>query len=233
MEAMTLTQEVLIDEVLTSVADQVNAGALGPNVTAWTGRIDDELAVAATRVARPPDKTALPPAMLDAFRQFRGASDANYFGLGDAVDAAVVELAGKSTQRRIYQAAAVESEYSIAEVRLLHETSRATPLSLRAEFEDVLCHQHFRTVRYLDPEKQHFYLKWAIESADVFGGRPAPAAVLAKKVRKDMGLEPPAPTFAELLGRAVSALERARDACEDARRHDKLNALLAELEKMA
>jgi hypothetical protein len=217
-----------IYDVLNSVAAQVNAGALGPNVTASVSGGRE----AAMRVAHPPDKT--PDAMRDDFRQYRGDTDDYHWRLGDCIDNWVVEMAGKITQRRIYRDAAIETDLSISEIRVLHETARGTDAQLRDEFGDVLTHSHYRVLRYVDDRSvKHGYLAWCVESADAFGGRPAPAAVLARKVKKEMGLEPPEPTFGELLARAVSALERARDACEDAKRHDKLNALLAELEKMA
>lgn len=205
--------------VLDSVAAQVNAGALGPGVTASVrhGVNGHGMRHESSTVKQ------LPESLLDSFRQFRGDTDRTYFGLGDAVDAAVVELAGRVSANRIYKAAALETEYSKSEIRLLHETARATPQSLRDEFDAYpLVHQHYRTVRYLDPDKQRYYIRWAIESADAFGGRIAPASVLDKKIKKEMGIQPPEPTFLELVARALSAVERARDACEDARRHDDL-----------
>ena len=52
-------------------------------------------------------------------------------------------------------------------------------------------------------------LRWCVPPAAAWGGRPAPAAVLARKVRRELGVEPPEPTAAELLERAAGLLRRA------------------------
>lgn len=196
--------------ILKSVADQVNAGALGPNVTASVsgGYEPSKPSGNGHKLATP----ALPEPILDTFRQHRGGSDHTQWRLGDAVADAIVEMAGKVTQRRIYQAAAIETDYSIAEIRMLHETARGTDQSLRDEFDSVLVHAHYRVLRFIDDRgKKRAYLRWCVESADQFNGRPAPAAVLAKKVQKEMGLEPPPPTVGEILERATAQLDRAWD----------------------
>ncbi len=212
----------------------------GRTVDPLTGEIIEPAADAATRVAdaepEPEPKTKrgqLPDAVLDKFRQRRGETDAHYWGLGDDVADAVVEFAGKITQQKIIKAAALETDLSNGEVRLLFETARAFDQSLRDEFADILTHMHFRVLRYIDDRSQQkAYLTWCIESADAYGGRPAPAAVLARKVQKDRGIEPPAPTKAELIDRAVRAIERVRDISENEREHDALVRMVATLEKM-
>ncbi len=151
----------------------------------------------------------LPDAILDEFRQYRGAGDPNRWAIGDKLDDTAVEYAGKITLRQLYRAVALETELKVSTCRVLHETSRATAESLRAEF-DVLTFQHFRELRYLDDDKlRRSYLDWCVKSADEFGGRPAPAAVLARKVQRELGTEPPAPTGAELAERAAGLLRRA------------------------
>ena len=214
-----------VSEVLQSVADQINAGALGPNVTASTSgaatpssdprprgetaRTSASLA-APGAMARAQRSAVLPDSVLDRFRQFRGDGDDSRFSLGDEIETAAVEFAGKVTQRQLYKAAAIETDLSIAEIRLLHETARATDDSLRAEFLEPLTFQHFRVLRFLDDRAQRRgYLRWCVDSADDFGGRLAPAAVLARKVRRELGVEPPEPTAVELAERAAGLLRRA------------------------
>lgn len=154
-------------------------------------------------------EAVLPDSIADKFRQYRGSTDRDFFGLGDEVDAAIVELAGQVTARHIYQRAAIETEYSIAEVRLLHETARAADGKLRDEFGDVLTHAHFRAVRYLDDRAlQRRYLCWAVESSDLFGGRPAPARKLAAKIQAERGIQKPEPTLGDLLDRARTNLDK-------------------------
>ena len=158
-------------------------------------------------------RPVLPDSITDTFRQYRGSTDADYFGLGDAIDAAVVELAGKVTAKAIYKQAAIETEYSIAEVRMLHETARAADSKLRAEFDDALTHAHFRAVRYIDERAvQRGYLRWCLESADQFGGRPAPARKLAEKIQAERGPQKPPPSLSDWLDRARANLDKVYEA---------------------
>lgn len=204
----------------------------GRTVDSATGEIMDT----ATRVANDapkPKRGQLPDEFLNKLRQWRGHNDPTYWGLGDDVADAIVEMAGQFTQQKIFKAAAVETEYSIAEVRLLWETARAFDKQMRDEFGDVLTHQHFRVLRYVDDRaKQEGYLRWCLESADMYNGRPAPAAILAKKVRRELGHEPPPPTFGELYERAVRAVENLRDNADTEVRHQKVEAVLALLQKV-
>mgnify|MGYP006935511899 CR=1 FL=1 len=216
--------------------------ALRRTADPMTGEIIEPAAGGATRVAdaepeqQPEPKTKrgqLPDAVLDKFRQRRGETDAHYWGLGDDVADAVVEFAGKITQQKIIKAAALETDLSNGEVRLLFETARAFDQSLRDEFAEVLTHQHYRVLRYLDDRaKQQAYLRWCLESADRYGGRPAPASILAKKVRRELGHEPPEPTFGELFERALTAVQNLRSAADTDVRHQKVSAVLALLEKV-
>ena len=202
-----------IQGVLKSVADQINHGALGPNVSAWTGGIDDKPAEPNGNGAKADSPAgSLPDKLLEKFRQYRGVSDDAYWSIGDAIDEAVVESVGRLTQNAVYGIAVKEMDISRGEVRVLHETARTTDSKLREEFELVLTHQHYRVLRYIeDRAKKHGYLKWCLESADAFGGRPAPASVLAKKVQKEMGIEPPPPTVGEILERAIGLIDKAYD----------------------
>ncbi len=174
----------------------------------------------------------LSPAIHDAFRAYRGGGDDSRFGLGDKLEEIHTELAGQVSLRQLYRAAALETDLSGAEVRLCHETARATDAQMRETFGDVLVFSHFRAVRYIDDRaKQQAYLQWCLESADLFDGRIAPASELVKRVAADNGHVKPAPTLAEALGRAVSAVERARD-CADGSLYERLSEMAKELDKM-
>ena len=163
-------------------------------------------------VPRHSARPQLPEEMAADFRQFRGTHDDTYWQFGDRIDAWVVEMAGKLSQARIYRSAALETDQSSGEIRQLHETARSTDTQLREQFGDVLTHSHYRVLRYLDDRaKKLAYLSLCVESADDYGGRPMPASKLAIKLRQDSGLEPPTPTFGELLERAIRAIERAGD----------------------
>lgn len=158
---------------------------------------------------------ALPDDLLNKFRAYRGAGDDARWARGDLIEDASVEYAGKVTLRRLYRAAAVETELSIAEIRLEHETARAADERLRAEFEDALCWAHFREVRYVDDRaRRQGYLRWAVESADDYNGRPAPAVILRKKIQRDNGQAPPPPSPADLFGRMLALADKVLEVCE-------------------
>lgn len=183
----------------------------------------------ATRIAR----SALPEALLDRFRQHRGETDAAYWSRGDDVADAIAEYAAHGMQAKIIRAAALEMELSRGEVRVLFETARACDPTVRDEYGDVLTHSHFRAVRYVDPPaKLRAYLALAVESAAAYGGRPMPAAKLAAKVRLDLGHAAPDPTKAELIERAVRAVERVRAISENSSEHDALDRMMTQLERM-
>lgn len=188
----------------------------------------------ATHIAHSDGRPKPPETMMSDFRQFRGSGDATHWQLGDKIDEWVVEMAGKLSQARVYKAAALETEQSVGEIRKLHETARGTDAQLRAEFEDVLTSEHYRVLRYVDDRaKKLAYLKLCVESADDFNGRPMPAVILAKRVRKDSGLELPPPTFGDLIERAIAAVGRARDAAAGSNKYEKVTEILLALEKLA
>lgn len=175
----------------------------------------------------------LPEALLDHMRQLRGVTDPYYWQRGDVVAEAVAELATHGMQTKIIKAAALEWELSRAEVRVLFETARACDKSLRAEYGDVLTHAHFRVIRYIDDRaKQAAYLRLCLESADSYGGRPMPAALLAKRVAQDAGHAPAEPTKGELIERAIKAVEKLRAISEDEKEHDALDRMMTQLERM-
>lgn len=203
---------------------------------AKAGKALRQLGTDATRVASgPADKPRrgeLPPALLDRFHQHRGSGDKHQWQIGQDVDDAIIEYAGKFTAEKIIKAAVKEMEISRGQVRKCRETWAATDEHLRDEF-DVLTFEHFAVLRFIgDRAKMHAYLALAVESAELYGGRPMPAVILAKRVQKDLGLEPPPPTFGELLERALTAVTNLRDAADSETRVNKVAAVLALLEKV-
>lgn len=222
-----------VHRVLRDAADKINAGALGPNASAtYSGPSTDDVpntvtfdaaAMAGVRAIgkelrrengnghKPAADTGdLPESLLERLRSHYGETDTAFWAMGDDIDDAVVESAGKLTQKRVYAIAAKEMNLSTAEVRLLHETARETDESLRDEFTEILTHQHYREVRYLhDRAVKRKYLTWCVESADQWGGRVATAARLKKKIQAELGETKPDPTVGEILERAVAVLDRA------------------------
>lgn len=155
---------------------------------------------AATRIAGP----TLPPELLNEWHQFRGGSDGHQWALGRSVADALVEYAEHFSAATLYRQAAKAAECSVGQVRKCSETYAACGDEWWAEF-DLLTFEHFATVRYLAEKVARDWLTVCVESADEYGGRPMPAAVLARKLRPGKQ----APTFAELVARAVSATTKA------------------------
>src|SRR5258708_1085977 len=94
-----------VQGVLNKVAEQVNAGALGPNVTASVSP-----RVAAAPNGSPPRNPAgagghnppsdngrhsLPPAALDELHALRGGDDAHQWAIGRKIEQYAVEYAGR------------------------------------------------------------------------------------------------------------------------------------------
>jgi hypothetical protein len=174
----------------------------------------------------------LPDELLDAWRQFRGAGDAHQWEIGDLIDAAVVEYAGRVTQARIYREASKTIEVSVGQVRKCRETAMATPASLRDEF-DVLTFEHFAKLRFDEPAEQRKWLAWCLDTAPSYGGRPAPAVVMERAIKTARGEKPPAPTFADCARRAIAALERGKEVYEHENEYKAAVAALKLLDRWA
>lgn len=239
-----------LKNVLSDVADKINAGALGPNVTAsvsprvrkLAGKIIEagfvEEAQEAIEIlqakedldrkAKDSSRHSLPPEDMDELHQFRGMADKKQWELGRRIEILAVKYAGKISLSKIWKDAASAAECSRAQIRKCHETWTGTDDSLREEF-DVLTFEHFYTAVLYCPDRdaRARALGWCLDTAPDFGGRPAPAAVLARKLKK----APPEPTWTELQARAVSSLEHLRDVAHE-RTHDRLNKIIAEVEGM-
>lgn len=172
---------------------------------------------------------ALPPEELDVFHQFRGGEDKHQWELGRQVEICAVKYAGKIAITKIWKDAASAAEVSRAQIRKCHETWQGTDDDMRETF-DVLTFEHFYTATLYCKDRNAVVkaLAWCLDTAPDFGGRPAPASVLRKRLKKD----PPEPTWTELQARAVGALERLRDATEGKRLHARLQDVLIEVEGM-
>lgn len=179
-----------------------------------------------------PEPGALPEAVLDSFRQFYGAGSHHQFAIGRVVDDALVEFAGKISANKIIRAAAKEMDLSRAQVLKCQTTWAGTDEQLRAEF-DQLRFEHFAAVvRHVkDRAAVRKWLALAIETADDYGGRFMPAAMLEAKIKKALGIAPPEPTPAELLERAWRAVQNYQ-AVASGRGHEQATRALEILERI-
>lgn len=179
-------------------------------------------------MVRPSNGHTLPPEALDELHALRGGDDAHQWAIGRKIEQLAVQYAGRIPLTRIWKDAAGAIECSRAQIRKCHETWQGTDDELRETF-DVLTFEHFYTAVLYCPDRdaRAKALAWCLDTAPDFGGRPAPASVLKKKLKK----EPPEPTWTELQSRAVSALERLRDTAAG-RTHDRLNKIIGDVEGM-
>ena len=92
---------------------------------------------------------------------------------------------------------AIEAGIGLSSVRQREEISRFWPLEVRAEFGSgeyegfqVLTWSQWRAIK---PARGLWLelARWAVESADEFGGRPAPVDAIIAKRRTDEGVQPP------------------------------------------
>lgn len=224
-----------------TIAGVVPGGALArAAVEVWaeeTGRTVDpatgEITEPATDVAtEQPEPGALPEAVLDSFRQFYGAGSKHQWDIGRVVDDALVEFAGKVSANRIIRAAAKEMDLSRAQVLKCQTTWAGTDEQLRGEF-DQLRFEHFAAVvRHVkDRAAVRKWLALALETADDYGGRFMPAAKLEAMIKKALGIAPPEPTAAELLERALRAVQNYQ-AVASGRGHERATRAYELLEKV-
>lgn len=179
-----------------------------------------------------PEAGQLPEALLDRFRQHYGEAGKHQWAIGRDVDDAIVEFAGKFSANKIILAAKKEMDLSRSQILKCQTTWAATDEQLRDEF-DMLTFEHFAAVvRHVKDRAQvRKWLALAVETADEYGGRFMPAAKLDAKLRKHLGLMPAEPTEAELLERAIRAVENYQARAAD-RNHERATKALELLTKI-
>ncbi len=163
------------------------------------------------------------PGDLAEFHALRGSSDPHQWAIGSRVEQAAIKYAGRIPIARVWREAAGEIECSVSQVRKCHDTWLGTDDDMRETF-DVLTFQHFYwAVLYCENRDTRVHaLSWCLDTAPDFGGRPAPAAKLAAKLRpaKDE------PTWLELRERLTRAITNMQAVEENQRRHETLTAWL-------
>lgn len=235
----TLEVSAVIDgrrtETITFTPEQLEivaqAGAeLRRTVDPATGEITAE---AATRIttADKPVRGQLPEAVLDTFRQFYGADSKHQWQIGEVVDAALIEFAGKVSANTILKAAAKEMDLSRSQVLKCQTTWAATDEQLRGEFDQLTFEHYAAVVRHVKDRAQvRQWLALAVETADDYGGRFMPARKLEAQIKKHLGIGPAEPTAAELWERAIRAVENYQ-AVASGRGHERATKALELLEK--
>ena len=116
---------------------------------------------------------------------------------GDIAAEVVEEFGPTHGKMLVRQRIAIEAGVSTSTIRSREEMSRYWPLSARADWGsdespgfDILTWSQWRAIKPAR-DKWRKLATWAVESADDFGGRPAPVdAILAKRLRDDGSPDP-------------------------------------------
>ena len=137
-------------------------------------------------------RALFPSAALDIINHYRGAGDAESWGIGDLSADLVDEFAGRVIEtpegkKRITKTAiriAIADEWGNTETTVKDYEYTARYYELKHRRFDNLTWSHYRQARAAgDLDVSLGYLKEAVESADDWGGRSMPVRVLAAKMR--------------------------------------------------
>lgn len=132
----------------------------------------------------------LPDAIRDRALALRGQQDTHQWAIGDFVAEIVDELTRRSKTATV-RALAQDIGIGYSTARKYEDCARTFPPRVRVDYQEVLTFDSFAAAMYApDPLG---VLRWAIESADEYGGRPAPVDVIRAKVSElNNGHEQPA-----------------------------------------
>lgn len=135
---------------------------------------------------KPVNEVKLPEAAIAILRQCNDDSDKAAWAIGDVSAALVDELGEEYGKMAVRYKIADESGLAPATVRDREEMARYWLPEERKRFE-VLSYSALRTCKggnLGDKQKALYYAQWAVESADDFGGHPAPVRVIRAKVKR-------------------------------------------------
>lgn len=172
----------------------------------------------------------------DELLNLRGAEDDTLWVVGDKALELCAELPGvrevagrrvRVTKKMVRAAIADTVGCQPSTVRQRERVSEGYPPNVRAHYEP-LTYTHFREA--MRASNCWVELQWCIDSADDYGGNPAPPRVLRKRIDAQLGKQPP-PTPAERLDRAIRAVENYQ-AVAEGRAHAQATNALALLNKI-
>lgn len=133
-------------------------------------------------------KVILPDYAIELLRQFTGDSDKIQWSIGDVSLALVDEFGDMYGKAPVREKIASETGLAPETVRDRENMARFFSEESRLEY-DVLGYHQLRACKAAG-KKWREYADWAIESADKYGGRPAPVAVIRAKIRGANDEEP-------------------------------------------
>jgi hypothetical protein len=148
----------------------------------------------------------LPDEMRQRAVALRGAGDDARWRAGDLLDEAVAE-APRGCQMYVIRTLAGDLGIATSTARKWLRVSQAYTYRQRMEYSDVLTHECY-AIALMDADPMAV-LKWAVESADDYGGTISPAdRIRAEIIRRRNGETASA---MELYRRALRRLERAAE----------------------
>ncbi len=119
----------------------------------------------------------LPDEAINQIRQYTDDSDRAQWAIADITIALVDELASAYTKTAIRSRIAVEVGFAPETVRDRERIGRLVSSSLRVTYP-LTFHQWRACASCSDKSKIQEYATWAMESGDVFNGRPAPVLAI-------------------------------------------------------
>lgn len=125
-------------------------------------------------------KLELPDDLIQRLQNMTQEEDEKKYELGNIAIELVDEFGGMYGKVRVRKRIAIEAGVSAALVRDREAIVRFFPKKVRDKYE-VLTFSQFRAIKPAGVDKWEALADWAVESADDFGGRPAPCDAIRKK----------------------------------------------------
>lgn len=132
----------------------------------------------------------LPDEACDELRYINDEEDKGRWRIGAISADLVDEFGNKYGKQNIRKRVAIEAGMPVSTVRAREEMHRFFPPEVREEF-GVLTWSQLRACKPAGPVGWRRLAEWAVESADDFGGRPAPVEAIIAKRKSEEGLDQP------------------------------------------
>ena len=133
-------------------------------------------------------RVELPTDAVEILRQLTGDSDRVQWAIGEVSAALVDELAGFYGKAPVRQRIAIETGLAPETVRDREAMARFYPEHVRQAYPALGYHQ-LRACKGAG-ERWEEYASWAVESADQYGGRPAPVVAIRARIKQNGDQDP-------------------------------------------
>lgn len=161
---------------------------------------------------KPADALALPASADNKIIELRDRESASLWEWADLLAALDTELCrNRGDQARLLSLVAGRASLDKSTLRHRLNMGRTFTPDVRAQVDDVLSYSQLEACRAAGDDWRQYAL-WAIESADDFGGTPAPVGAIRKRIRDDAGgAKPPTePPWRQKCQRIIDLADSAR-----------------------